>query len=101
MARIKFEEATNTLGVYYQRYALSDTCGNGHERTADTTRINPQTGNRTCRICQKLANRRWRDDNRHRLRQMELERYYRKKVENAKSEVHETPARVAPEGEKG
>jgi hypothetical protein len=100
MARIKFEEATNTLGVYYQRYALSDTCGNGHERTAGTAYINAK-GIWVCRICQLKAAAKWRAKNREYHRQRELARYYRKKAENTKSEVHEAPARVAPEGEKG
>jgi hypothetical protein len=34
-------------------------CRNGHEWTAENVRIRP-TGHRTCRVCERLNNRRWR-----------------------------------------
>jgi hypothetical protein len=100
MAKIKLEEVTNKLGVYYHRYAMAETCVNGHELTVENTRTNAN-GGRVCRTCNRRSGANWRAKNGDYHRQKELARYYQKKAENAKSEVHETPASVVSEGEKG
>jgi hypothetical protein len=56
-------------------------CPQGHPYSDENTYMNPNTGRRYCRICQRSAYKRCMEDpdRRERKNQMELARYYRNK----------------------
>lgn len=55
------EAVTHTVNIRRGGRSIATMCKNGHEYTQDSTRIDPKTQSRRCRVCERDNSRRYKE----------------------------------------